>query len=1003
MSGQRTFFSSLCLSLLGLLIFCLPAMAEEFKVTYEADKVEYLKEENAFRLIGNVTLKIRSEEREKKAKAKGKKDEEIGWDYTIITQQIDYDSKNKVLKSDQVFEMIHTPFEETGRTIKGSSFLYDVNLKRIDAKDVYLTQPAELPTQKVYILGDEMTAYQDGQRIVMRHGFYTTCNHLETQIPELGNTRANRETLLRKTVHYALEAEVMDFIQNDRVIAWNTTLKTLGNDGFWFPYWYLPLTADFNPFGFLALLLDTGQNPVEGIYTKFNLPYRINEYHDGVLYASLMEKKGYGLGFQHDWIAAPNSITRFFFYGIPVQGDLISSWGNIFTVPTDAEILAQLQTQQEISTGKNGFERWLSNKFKDYQFDVHHKQRLLPHTELDLQFKDIDFYGIVPGLATRNTQRSWGMTITDNQIFPVDAYTGLKVDTTLKLDQSNTAPVTQQVDLTNAKLIETTQVSINENRSATINMGLDKTTLNLNSNWQNRISGSSQKTTSLATEVPTAPSASPDTSVTQQNNQSLNGSETWNSTLALRTQIDEQTSFDTNLVYNSSLSNTSSTNPQGQLTQTLQPKLTLNQNQTWGSLRLYYEDFFDFNPNASNPIRQVKRLPELNLNFNPLFQESFPIQFSSVVGRYFDPSVEVVPGEINEIARSVFKLGLGSKAHDLGLGNKLNFSGTSFEQRFYQTLDAEYIFTGQVNLLNDLSPYFIPNLTYQRAVQDEENNNSPFQNLDSLGLRTLNRLDVNVGLVNLPEFTMKMIGGYDYQNRIYQPIRANFTSQIGNNITIQGQTGYSPVNISDAQVGEPLMDIERNAYKDPNTGATQIVRLDQVGSFVPVGGRWENTTLGIRWRSTDYQLPIGNLNTFGLDEGIPQGIELGSYIAYDFHKGRVNNLSGLMRFKFGDSWWWHTEIDLEATVLPVSIADIEERQWAALEIPFKLTVRKDLHDFVVTASWDSYYQQFNLNVSLLAFPEASQKLLSNVTSLDKQIQNQAGQLQSGAQTNLQGF
>lgn len=994
MSGQRTFLSTVLLSLIGLLLLCWPALAEEFKVTYTADKVEYLKEEDAFRLIGNVNLKIRSEEREKKERAKGKKDEEIGWDYTIITQQIDYDTKNKILKSDQVFEMVHTPFEESGRTIKGSSFLYDVNLKRIDAKNVYLTQPAELPNQKVYILGDEMTAYQDGQRIVMRHGFYTTCDHLETQLPELGNTPANRDTLLRRTVHYAIKAEVMDFIQNDRVIAWNTTLVTLENDAFWFPYWYVPLTADFSMFGLFALLLDTGQNPVEGIYTKFNLPYRINEYHDGVVYASIMEKKGYGLGIQHDWIAAPNSITRFFFYGIPVQGDILSSWGNIFTVPTDAEILEQLQIQQELSTGKSGFERWLSNKFKDYQFDVHHKQLLLPHTELDLQYKDIDFYGIVPGLATRNTQRAWNMMITDNQMIAVDPFSDLKIDTNLKLSQSNTSPVTQRVDLANSNLIETTQISINENRNATINMGLDKSTLNLNTNWQNQTSGSSQKTTPLANAVPVSPSASPDSSLLQQNTQNRNGSENWNSTLALRTQIDEQTSLETNLTYNSNLSSTSTLNPQGNLTQTLQPKLTLNQNQNWGSVRLYYEDFFDFKPNLNNPIRQVKRLPELNLNFNPLFQESFPIQFSSVIGRYLDPAVALVPGEINEIARSVFKLGLGSKIHDLGLGNKLNFSGTSFEQRFYQTLDAEYIFTGQVNWRNDLSPYFIPNLTYQRAVQDEENNNSPFQNLDSLGLRTLNRLDVNLGLVNLPEFTMNLLGGYDYQNRIYQPIRANFTSQIGNRFTVQGQTGYSPVNISDAQVGLPLLDIDRNEYKDPHTGATQLVRLEQVGSFVPIGGRWENTTLGIRWRSTDEPLPIGNLLTFGLDEGIPQGIELGSYIAYDFHQGRVNNLSGLMRFKVGDNWWWHTEIDLEATVLPVSVADIEARQWAALEIPFKLTVRKDLHDFVLTASWDSYYQQFNLNVSLLAFPEASQKVLSNVTSLDQQLQNQAGQLQN---------
>ncbi len=996
-----------------------PVHAEELKVKYKADKVEYLENEGLFRLIGNVELQVK--------------------DYVIKTQQLDYNSQAKTLKSDTLFEIVQrTP--QGDRRIKGKTFRYDVGLRRIEATDVYLVVPATTvgqsavaEGQEIYIQGDWMTAYDDGARVVMGNGFYTTCDHIqtvETTFQELSEDPYAPEVMKKRITHYAIEAEILDFIPDDRVMGWNTRFLNYESQTFWFPLVYLPLSGA--GFGLTKPDLDVGQNPVEGFFARFKGDYRFNEYHDGRWFVEAMEKKGMGFGFEHDWIAAPSSITRFFFFGLPVT-DSIFSPQSLFLPPNSGEVVSgtdgtaiattglrndpsRFLLQQEQSVLLPGVSDWLSNKFDDYKISITHRQLLLPHTEVLLNYQDIDFYN-TGFQASRTTNRSFSFDLIDQQIFPVDPHQDLVVDTNVKLTQSVQAPQTAlQVANTgtgNTSVTQQPTFNINENQQRTIDIKtrLGQANLNINTNWSEAASRSVTQT--IENGVP-------------QNRQETvnNQSDSLRSGVNLNIPIDEKTQLTTRFDYVSNLSNITPQNRDGNWQQTLTPNVTLTQQQPWGRVNLTYADFFDLNGRSSN-TGQVKKLPEMDFTFNPLFNESFPLTFRSTIGRYFEPASFIPTDPLNEISRALFDLSLGGKEYDLGLGNKVSFAGTKFEQRFYQTLDAAYLLTGSVNYKNDITPYFVPSFNYRRTVLDEENNNTPFR-FDTLSLNQQNLLTGSIGLVNLPEFTMDIRTGYDYNVRRYQPVTATFRSQIGNHFVFNGQTGYNPLPVTDRDVGNVLRypagvaEAQANPYlHGPNQQTIPISEAD-VGSFSLYGGTWQPSTLGFRYRSTEVPLAMGAFNTYGLESGVPEGYEMGLNLGYDFDQGRINNLSGLVNVKLADSflglmdwdlggktlkdtlgintgadWLWHTELTFQFAVQPTFLPE-NGQEWLALVVPFKITLRKDLHDFMFEMAYDTFFQQFTMNLTLLAFPEIStNSLLKNIDQANQGVGSLNNQLNQG--------
>lgn len=946
-----------------------PAWAEDIKVKYKADRIQYTKDKQTFQLLGHVEMTVR--------------------DIVITSERIDYNTDLKVLSSPEDFEMVQT-VNGAKRKLQGKSFSYDVKLQRIEATDIYLVMAAPMPGQEIYISGDRMVAYEDGKRVVFENGTYTTCNDFD----DLHRAKDTETHLDSHAGHYRMLADILDFWDGERVYAWNARIFSHSAQLFWFPFWMVPLKS---PGSIQKPDVNIGQNPVEGAYTSFRNYYQWNEYHDGYWYLTLMEKKGVGIGFQHDWIAAPNSITRLYFYGLPVTKEILGVPGALLSGPATTEAEQQVQgflSQQLAEQGGRFFDpiaHWLSNKFTDRHLELRHKQRLLPNMEADFVYTDRDFYEVSLLVAPRNPTRSFEFNLVDSEIFRLDPSNDLRLDTTASMKQAVNSPIIITPRQGTNQQDQRITFNETETRMANVTATLGQTNLAVRTNWN-------QNSSSTVTQVLTEGKISDRQATVPQ------GNEIWNTTLDYRVPLSEKTTLSTNLVYNSNLSGVGA-GPTAQLSQTLQPKVTLSQTLDWGSLELNYEDFFSLSPDRNNPqgqnlfSGQIRKLPELNFTLNPFFQETFPIQLETRIGRYFDPGVPAnvqAQSNLNEIGRNVLKVSLQSKEHDLGMGMKLNLGGTNFEQRFYQTRDAEYIFTGRAFVKNDLNKWFVPSLTYERAVQDQVNNNSPFVNFDPLQLRNLNTLTANLALFNMPELTWTFDGGYDYLNRRYMPLRTDLSSQWGDHFVLRANTNFTPVNITDADVGKPLRDSDGNTYHhlDPVNGETFMVQPEDVGRFMGYGGRWGITTLGFRWRSTDLPFATGAMSYFGLDENIPQGIEFGSDISYDFHLGRIQGLNGLLKFSFGDNWLWHTEVDLVLSVQPTKIPTSAE-DWANLQVPFRLVVRKDLHDFLLTFSWDSFYQQFNVNFSLLAFPFGSGDILGNVRSLNQQINSAGGAVNQG--------
>jgi lipopolysaccharide export system protein LptA len=960
----------------GFLLSCffgLPVYAEEIKVKYKADKIEYINNQKTFRLLGHVEMVVR--------------------DMVITSEKLEYDTENKVLFSEVPFEIVQTTKENQKRTIKGDKLVYDIRLKRAEAENVYLIVPAQSPGQEVYIQGEKMTAYDDGKRVVFLNGFYTTCNHFDKshQLTEGQVDPHNIQDMRKQWTHYAIDSEVLDYVEGKRILAWNARIMAFEGQAFWFPFWYIPLE---NPQGINKPDIDAGQNPVEGVFTKFKGYYHWNDFHDGFWYLTAMEKKGVGLGFQHDWVAAPNSITRFYFYGLPVTNSLVDLPGYVtalFTPPNDQALTQGTATTQQATTEPNFFQQlanWRRNKFQDYEINIAHKQRLLPYTEADLKYTNKDFYNTSAFQAQRNPTQNFSLDITDSQLVLLDSQTELKVDTRLHLDQSLSGPL--NVTFPNgegdtSKRQEESQNVSGQNRSGNLSLALGETSLNLDTQW--RESSSSTKTKTFENTV-----------LKSENEGPFSSSDNLSSTLNLNVPINEKLKLTGTFNYQSNINGMSTTTPQGTLIQTLNPRVSLAQTLDWGSLNLSYEDYFTLSQDrqaAQNQSSgQIKKLPELQVQLNPFFQETFPIQLETRLGRYFDPSTTALTlsqFNLNEIGRTLLRVSLGAKELDLGMGMKANFGGTSFEQRLYQTQDAEYNFTGRVTLRNDLSPYFIPSVTYERSVQDLENNNSPFALFEPLTLQNFNNLNASLALVNLPEFTWTLNGGYNFLSRSYPLIRSDISSQLGNQFVLRSNFSYEPTLIRESDVGTPLKDINNQPYL--HNGSTITVKPEDVGSFSPYGGRWGNLSIGMRWRSNEQIFATGDLSTFGLESGIPEGVELGGDIGYDFHLGRLNALNGVFKFSFGDSWLWHTELDLTFSVQPTTLQTTEEL--ALLVIPFKLTLRKDLHDFILTASWDSFYQQFNLNLSLLAFPFSTSDISGNLNKINQQAGQQINTLGQG--------
>lgn len=779
------------------------------KVKYKADSVSYEKGPKIATLKGKVEIEV-----EYNAVDNSGKPETV----QIYGEQIDIDLDKRVVSTDQKFK-ITTKKDIKGKLrnieIVGKKFDFAIDIKRLNAAYSSIEFEADAENQKVFLSGDEITIYNNGERINAVHGDVTTCDHIDKTI----------------TPHYNIKADNIDYLGDDRILTWNSSIYINGNKTYWYPFFYLPLKSnglDFN--------LDAGKNEAEGVFVNFKNYYKLNDFHDGTLYFRAMEKKWLGLGIEHTWLANPTSQTYLFGYGNLLNSDYFIS-------------------------PKPGIKESSIPVFEDHEIYVEHRQWLpfLPYAQTDFTYNKRNFYNVNSFLSPKDSFSKYGISFRDNEIFqPLSGLSiGLSPSLNAEYEERIGASIDQQSGITtiankNKVLTLRSDNKINFN-DLNFNLGanftntirddvFDNTTANTSNNVLNKSFFKSVDNINL------------DGNLGVNYSNILPGLSFTGNSRYVNTDLRNFRKPDT-----PTLPSIQNFDP-NQINQSLNTTATLSQELNWGRLNLTVENNNDFLEDDINfrdaygrliPVANlneeqkkkrdtaierrksksyINKLPQLDLNFNPFFSEYLPVNLSGSVARLLESTTYPKDSSTGllDLVKTAVKMDIGSKDLDLGLGNKVNLGGTGYEQNFYQTQDAQYKFTSQFNYRNDLNKYFVPSLNYRKIITDDANN-TPFSN-DRFSRDKQDQLTGSLNIGNIPEFTLSLNNiGIDYMNKRYFDPNINLTSDFiaGLRFQLSAQTSYRLNNITKQSLTRPNTDkyTNQNIYEDRNKLRYDLARL----------------------------------------------------------------------------------------------------------------------------------------------------------------------------------
>ncbi len=805
-SRPKIIFASLLLALSLALIS--PAYATETKVKYKADNVSYEKGPKKVTLKGNVAIDV-------DYVTKGKngipdKVEKV----KIFGEEIDIDLEKKLISTQKKFKITtKKTIKEKERDIEitGSNFEFNADIKRLIANNAYIEVDADAEGQKARISGEQLNLFSNGDRITVTKGEFTTCD----KEAEGG------------TAHYEIKAENIDFKLGDKLITWNTSIYFGGNKTYWYPFFYYPMAGN----GFENFDLDTGKNSVEGYYINFKNYYNINESHDGNWYLRFMEKKILGLGVDHTWVGLPNSVSNIYLYGNPINLDYFQA------------------KSPEI-------QKTMNPAFDDHEIYISHQQWLpiLPYAQTNLTYNKRRFYNINSLQSPKDDFSNYGLTFKDSEIF--QPFQGLKIEFNPNFTGDLEDRINSTVDGTGLTTLA------NKNRvmklGTNTNVKINELNIDLNTNFNNTIRNDNINKSKLGQELFFKNSEN----TTLNNVLSLN----YNELLpGLRFSASSNFNNNNNINYtNPSITSLGVLNSglTQDLNRSLNTKIDLSQNLNWGTLSLSADHFNDFldndiipkdslgniipvaNLNKEQQDRRtasinkrrssstLSKLPELNLTVNPLFKDYFPVSLGAKIGRYLEYATYPVNNTTGlfDIVASNLNVRLDSKDLDLGLGNKINFGQTGYEQSFYQTQDAQYKFTGQLSYRNDLSQYFTPNLTYRKVITDDQNN-SPFTG-DRFSRDKVDNLVGGIKIGNTPELTLDLNTiGYDFLNKRYLNPNISLNSEFlaGLRFSVNAQTSYTVNNITDQNLIRNNVDVTTGqaVYVDKSKMRYDLARLNE--------------------------------------------------------------------------------------------------------------------------------------------------------------------------------
>ncbi|MBC7542668.1 MAG: LPS-assembly protein LptD [Candidatus Sericytochromatia bacterium] len=942
----------------------LPALAEDIPVDVKADSITYERGPEIATLKGHVEVKVKGA--------------------TVTGDELIFDQKKQTLVSETNFRLVQKDDKGRDQVIEGTSFVYTVDIRRAEVIGARATLPATTPDSYIYVTADQMTSFDQGARLVGQGAMVTTCDYVAESAGGSGTGM----------VHYSIVAGIIDYIPDDRIVGWGATINVMTAPVYWLPLIYLPLQKIKIP------TADIGQNLVEGVFIRGRQPVPINDEHEGTIFAEVMQNKGLGVGYQHDWgfpgFAVPSdakagavpflsvlgqpSHTYLFVHGIPLRGLTLFPFGldtrtaagttsqtlqtqQIPGVPAiNTQPLAQPDPSQRSALFATGPVSW----FEDYDFGFQHRRLLWPTAEAEISLYDRNYYNLSQFLGGRDNDRSIRLNFSDKEAWQ----TG---DEVLNLDTSGSLDDATRWDQTKSKR-ELIPQGTASTRSMNLTMRRGATSLSSQNSWN--ISQAPGQPAAGTTFVPGVQQP-----LVKQND-SLSSNWTFEHTLLPGLQWSNQFNYQQKELPNSPTDRFADIN------------VGLTQALGWGStsLRLFRKQFFNVGLTDADVVKLgqqrgtiFEKLPEFEVRSNNILDNIFPFTVTSTIGNY----VETIPSAPNPVqaAKARFDIKTSQRPLDLGLGFKSDFGGTGIEQSLYSTADAQFSFTGKAALTNDASQYFRPTLTYTKVVTGDTDplpykNNTPFSQ-DKTSFNKVDQISAQFAAINQPWLTMTFTGGYDFQNKGNMPVNANLTSVgygIGDlvdyNLTLQ--SGYQFRNFTEAEVtaGQPV--------KALNGIDTITADASDVGRFLNFkGGQFSGTVLGLQ---------VQTMGGFGGDWGKESAIKQGGSIrldtSWDINKNRPQALASEISFSIGDTWAWHTEVALQSTLdlsgntstaaaglLPIPWPGDDPSKPLGIFYPLnRIVLKKDLHDFIFSLSYDRFTQGFQANLSLVAFPFGSDNL-----------------------------
>lgn len=940
----------------------LPALAEEIPVDVKADRISYERGPDVVTLSGHVEVKVKG---------------------AVITgDEIIVDRKAQKVISEKPFRLVQKDDKGRDQVVEGTRFDYAIDIGRAEVHGARAVVPAGAPDAHAFVTADLLTIYDQGKRIVGQGAMFTTCDNI-TEGPHL-------ETPGLGTVHYTVVATILDYIPDDRIIGWGTTINLVTAPVYWLPLFYAPLGKND------LQGLDVGQNLVEGAFIRSRLPMKYSDAHEGTIFAELMQNKGIGLGYQHDWVnpgfATPSdapawarpllaplgqpSQTYLFFHGIPVRGLTLVPPGLQLntgeTIGQAASADPALGTQQfqpglpgiglspALAPSQRG-ELWRLGPvslFEDYDFGLQHRHRLWPTADAEIGFFDRNYYNLSQFLGARDNDRLWRFDFKDSEIWNV-------ADEALTLSTSGAWDNATRWDQNSSLRTNTTGTA--SNRKLQVSLKRGDTSLSVDNNWN--VAQAPKPGTGPG--LPGQPSQ-PTELIVQNDTLTSN----WNLSQTLLP----------GLTWNNRVNFQQKSLPSVPTDRFADLNSDLTQSLDWGTVaaRVYRKQVLNVGLSAEDAQKlQSQRgtifehLPEIDIRTKPIFDQIFPLTLSTVVGNY----VETTPTTEVQAARAVVDVSAAQRPLDLGLGFKADFGGTGLKQSLYSTSDAQFSFTGKSSITNDLTSYFRPTLTYQKVVTGDEDpipykNNTPFSQ-DKTSFSKVDQITASIAAFNQPWLTTTFNGGYDFQNKSNMPLIAQLQSS-GSSVAglfdyqVTLQSGYQFRQFTTADVGRTVKSLTQ---EDITVEAGDVGRLLNFK-----GGQISNTVLGFQIQSAG-----GYGGDWGKESGIKQGGGLRLDTSWDFNKMRPQSLMSELSFSIGSSWWWHTELAVQSALelsgatqvgglLPVPWMGDNNQPIGTFFPLNRIMLKKDLHDFIFTLSYDRFTQSFMANINLVAFPFGTDNL-----------------------------